>query len=111
MYVSKRVIVALGYWLTVFILWFAIDFHSRKVGVLLLATAPWSQLLLLVFYPVLFLLLEHGTAMLVLYFILIPVVSGGLNAAIIGFMVRVRGGRWPVGFRSPIHARKDSTTR
>jgi hypothetical protein len=111
MYVSKRVIVAIGYWLTVFILWFAIDLQNRKVGVLLLATAPWSQLLLVVFYPVLLVLQKGGTAMVVLYFILIPVLSGGLNAAIIGLMVRVRGGRWPVGFRAPVDVRKDSTTR
>jgi hypothetical protein len=109
MYISKRVVVAFCYWMMVFAFWFAADFPtSAWLRPLVFATLPWSWLLVIVAYPVLYVLPKGGPAMMALYFVLLPLVSGGLNAAMIGFMVRTPGGRWPVAFHLPVRAKENA---
>jgi hypothetical protein len=104
MYVSERMIVAFCYWMMVFAFWFDLP-NGASMRPLVFATVPWSWLLVIVAYPVLYVLPKGGPAMTALYS-LIPLVSGGLNAAMIGFMVRTPNGRWPVAFRFPVRLEK-----
>jgi hypothetical protein len=71
-------IVAFCYWMTVFAFWFATDFpNGAWMRPLVFATVPWSWLLVIVAYPVLYVLPKGGPAMMALYFALIRLLVVG----------------------------------